>query len=68
MGVGQIVDPNSDKKSGCKVLIMWNSRLGLWGWWWKKMGIGPIVDQNSAKKDACKVPTMMNSRLGLWRW
>ena len=68
MGVGQIVDQNSDKKDACKVPIMWNSRLGLWGWWWKKMGIGPIVDQNSAKKDGCKVPTMMNSRLGLWRW
>ena len=47
MGVGQIVDQNSDKKDACKVPIMWSSRLGLWGWWWKKMGIGPIVDQNS---------------------
>ena len=47
MGVGRIVDQNSDKKDECKVPIMWNSRLGLWGWWWKKMGIGPIVDQNS---------------------
>jgi len=47
MGVWQIVDQNSDKKDGCKLPIMWNSRLGLWGWWWKKLGIGPIVDQNS---------------------
>ena len=50
MSIGQIVDQNSDKKDGCKVPIMWNSRLGLWGWWWKKMGIGRIVDQNSDKK------------------
>ena len=68
MGLGQIVDQNSDEKDGCNVPIMWNRRLGFWGWWWKKMGIGPIVDQNSAKKGGCKVPTMMNSRLGLWRW
>ena len=30
MGVGQIVEQNSDKKDGCKVLILLNSRLGLW--------------------------------------
>ena len=50
MGLGRIVDQNSDKKDGCNVPIMWNRRLGFWGWWWKKMGIGPIVDQNSDKK------------------
>ena len=38
MGVGRIVDQNSDKKDGCKVPIMLNSRLGLWGGWWKKDG------------------------------
>ena len=38
MGVGRIVDQNYDKKDACKVPIMWNSRLGLWGWWWKKDG------------------------------
>ena len=29
MGVGRIVDQNSDKKDGCTVLIMLNSRLGF---------------------------------------
>ena len=38
MGVGQIVDQNSDEKDGCEVLNMLNSRLGLWSWWWKKDG------------------------------
>ena len=32
MGVGRIVEQNSDKKDGCKVPIMLNSRLGLWRW------------------------------------
>ena len=29
MGVGQIVDQNSDEKDGCEVSNMLNSRLGL---------------------------------------
>ena len=31
MGVGQIVDQNSDKQDGCMVSIMLNSRLGMCG-------------------------------------
>ena len=31
MGVGQIVEQNSDKKDGCIVWIMLNSRLAIWG-------------------------------------
>ena len=38
MGVGRIVDQNSDKQDGCMVSIMLNSRLGMCGWWWKKDG------------------------------
>ena len=30
MGVGWIVDQNSDKKDGSKVPIMLNIRLGMW--------------------------------------
>ena len=38
MGVGGIVDQNSDKKDGWKEPIILNSRSGLWGLWWKKDG------------------------------
>ena len=44
IGVGGIVDQNSDKKDCSLVLIMLNSRLRIWGSWWKKMGFGRIVE------------------------
>ena len=63
MGVGQIVDQNSDeKKIGVKYPLCYQKCEANDE---KKMGVGQIVDQNSDKKDACKVPIMWSSRLGL---
>jgi len=50
MGVGQIVDQNSNKKDGCKILICWIVDKECGANIEKKMGVWQIVDQNSDKK------------------
>ena len=63
MGVGQIVDQNSDEKDGCEVSNMLNSRLGLWSWRWKKDGCFMNSSLGLQRK---KDGYLNNSRIEFW--